>query len=576
MTEAYSADLGSIRAMRRGNSAGTGSASVTVQGSSLGLVGITAMVRSGQTGCEGTEWESETSIRCLAVRSVGHSRGVRFTVMSSVGSSSHGFSFDSDLFTGGRLFNMKTQGMQFLSVFGSFWELGRFNTVLIRLGSTSCEGTKWMSASSIFCKAPGGFYASYRLTVTMGGVLGSLTDALTYDYPDVSGLGLLSNLPTYQADQVSIFGVGFGRYVLSQMANTGNSACEMSKWISDTSLCCKATMKVSASLPVYISIGARRSAHTEVISYDHPTISSHYITNSQARGRTLVTMFGQDMGPFHFSPVIRFGYSSCETTIWNAGTAVVCRTAHMFNELGQKSKVAITTGISLGSITELHTIDLVDIRKIGNSPATGAVSVKVYGTGMSGSDYSAIMLRLGETASEVTIWDSETTMRCKSSQGRQGTKRATITTSSFQFSMSQTFSVDIGQISVMRRNNREGTGSASVTVHGSSLGRVSYTAMVRSGQTGCEETEWESETLVRCKVGHGARGTRRVVMTAGERSGSGTAVYSMDTGRVSMTGAYNRAGTGSASVTVHGAGFVAVAITAMVRSGQTGCEETEW
>jgi hypothetical protein len=42
----------------------------------------------------------------------------------------------------------------------------------------------------------------------------------------------------------------------------------------------------------------------------------------------------------------------------------------MFNELGQKSKVAITTGISLGSTTELHTVDLVDIRKIGNSPAT--------------------------------------------------------------------------------------------------------------------------------------------------------------------------------------------------------------
>eukprot|EP00001_Collodictyon_triciliatum_P158170 27748_6 len=77
----------------------------------------------------------------------------------------------------------------------------------------------------------------------------------------------------------------------------------------------------------------------------------------------------------------------------------------------------------------------------------------------------------------------------------------------------------LGRVSMVRRQNRAGTGSASVTVHGASMGLVALTAMVRSGQTGCEGTEWESETSVRCLVGHGARGTRRVVMTTGERGG---------------------------------------------------------
>ena len=66
--------------------------------------------------------------------------------------------------------------------------------------------------------------------------------------------------------------------------------------------------------------------------------------------------------------------------------------------------------------------------------------------------------------------------------------------------------------------NRGGTGSASVTVHGSSLGLVAFTALGRMGQTGCEGTEWESETSVRCRVGQGIRGTRRVAMTAGYRT----------------------------------------------------------
>ena len=81
-------------------------------------------------------------------------------------------------------------------------------------------------------------------------------------------------------------------------------------------------------------------------------------------------------------------------------------------------------------------------------------------------------------------------------------------------------SLEGGWMRVMRRVNSAGTGSASVTVHGAGLGLVMLTAMGRSGHTGCEGTEWESETSVRCLMGHGARGTRRVAMTAGERSGS--------------------------------------------------------
>ena len=47
-------------------------------------------------------------------------------------------------------------------------------------------------------------------------------------------------------------------------------------------------------------------------------------------------------------------------------------------------------------------------------------------------------------------------------------------------------------------------------VHGHGRGRV---------RSGCESTEWESETSMRCMVGHGAGGTRRGVMTVGERGG---------------------------------------------------------
>jgi len=50
-----------------------------------------------------------------------------------------------------------------------------------------------------------------------------------------------------------------------------------------------------------------------------------------------------------------------------------------------------------------------------------------------------------------------------------------------------------------------------------SMGLVTYTSMSREGHTEYESSEWESETSVRCLVGHGVLGIRRVVMTAGEQ-----------------------------------------------------------
>src|SRR6056300_1765739 len=96
-----------------------------------------------------------------------------------------------------------------------------------------------------------------------------------------------------------------------------------------------------------------------------------------------------------------------------------------------------------------------------------------------------------------------------------------------------------------RRQNRAGTGSGSMTVHGSGMGLAGYTARGREGQTGCEGTEWESETSVRCLVGQGAGGTRRGVMTAGQRGGSLTEGGREGAGGECRQRRQNRMGTGA-------------------------------
>ena len=100
------------------------------------------------------------------------------------------------------------------------------------------------------------------------------------------------------------------------------------------------------------------------------------------------------------------------------------------------------------------------------------------------------------------------------------------------------------------------------------MGTVGYTGRGRGGHTGCEATEWVSETSVRCKVGQGVQGSRRAVVTAGERSGSVTEAWSTDVAGLSEVQGMNTVGSGGVSVTVQGTRMGTVAYTGRARGGE--------
>jgi hypothetical protein len=145
--------------------------------------------------------------------------------------------------------------------------------------------------------------------------------------------------------------------------------------------------------------------------------------------------------------------------------------------------------------------------------------VTVHGTGLSLTGLTS-RVRLSWTGCQATDWGSETSVRCRVGHGAQGTRRLVMTVGQGSGSVSQAWSVDVDVISLAGQSNRAGTGSASVTVHGAGMGIVRHTAKGRAGHTGCEGTDWQSETSVRCRVGHGSGLSRRVVMTVGSQGGS--------------------------------------------------------
>jgi len=212
-----------------------------------------------------------------------------------------------------------------------------------------------------------------------------------------------------------------------------------------------------------------------------------------------------------------------------------------------------------------------------NVLGTGSASVTVHGSSMGLVSYTG-RAREGQTGCEATEWESETSVRGRAGLGAQGSRRVLMTVGQRHMSISIALSTDLSTLSLLRFMNGAGTGSASVTVHGSHLGLVAYSLRALQGVTGCESTEWESESALRCRMGHGTRSTLQVVMTIGDKVGSITQAWSLDLSRgaLSITRQVNRAGTGSALVTLHGARMGLMSTTILGRQGGTSYEITDW
>ena len=227
-----------------------------------------------------------------------------------------------------------------------------------------------------------------------------------------------------------------------------------------------------------------------------------------------MTVHGSSLGLVAFTALGRVGQTGCEGTEWESETSVRCLVGR---GMQGTRRVTMTAGEQEGAgarctlwIWELECDAAVepggDGVGVGDGARVGSGAGGVHGAGSGGAD--------GMRGDGVGVGDVGAV---PGGTRDPGTRRVMMTAGEQGGSGSAMYSVDAGSMSVTRRSNRAGTGSASVTVHGSGLGLVAFTALGRVGQTGCEGTEWESETSVRCLVGHGARGTRRVAMTAGER-----------------------------------------------------------
>ena len=526
----YSVDAGSMSVTRRSNRAGTGSASVTVHGSSLGLVAFTALGRVGQTGCEGTEWESETSVRCLRGSGFSGTRTLLGSVAILLSSVSDVTSFDlAGLLTlagrngAFRVYNLNPRGSEIVSVLGS--SFAPSSTLAARVGFTVCERTAWTSSTLVMCKSPAGTGILLRVSLTLGEVPGSLTRAAAFESVVLSSVMPSNSL---QRESVVIYGKGFLANEACQRATAGLTTCESVLWISDSALTCKRASGHMATHPIFVSLTNALNAITAAVSYDSNRLASLTPSNSASSGSVSVTVSGVNFGVLKWSLHVQSGISRCESSVWSSDTSV---TSKVSSGRHASRRFTVTVGVIPGTLSEAHSIDFGSISATAkpNNPAAESASMTVQGSGLA-QKYTQ-QVRMGQTTCEQTNWASDTAVRCTMTRSRHASDRIVITTQAQglgTLSNAASYDLSIGRLRMIR-NTRTQT-QKTILKYVQYLGPGTYTIRGRVGHTGCEGTEWESETSVRCLVGHGARGTRRVVMTAGEQGGSMTRGYSVDGG----------------------------------------------
>eukprot|EP00961_Rhodomonas_salina_P272087 3676939-Rhodomonas_salina.1 len=94
ISDAVSYDKVALSSMPRANVAATGAMSVTVAGSGLGLMHVSATAKAGESSCESSQWHSATALACLMSATIASTRRVVVTVGSGVGSATESISTD--------------------------------------------------------------------------------------------------------------------------------------------------------------------------------------------------------------------------------------------------------------------------------------------------------------------------------------------------------------------------------------------------------------------------------------------------------------------------------------------------
>ena len=569
---ATSIDVLGLSSAMESNRMTTGSRSLTVVGDHMALRAVSATGRIGGTGLEASLWVSDTAMICRLGRMLLGSRSTTVTGGVAAASVTSLLSVDAPAVSTTMVSNRPATGSLSLTVQGM--SIGAVASVGMRIAMSACEQTSWTSDTSALCNAGRGTSGSRQTVLTSQGQLASFTDGVSVDgWLTVSGPRL--NLAATGSSLVTAYGAGMGAAGKSAAMGGGSTACERTVWEADTSTVCQVGQGSMGSLRVAVTSGSSVSSVSVTLSFGAAAVSVTKRANGMSTGSLSISVHGRGLGTWDASSRGAAGDTGCEESAWTSDSCMRCLVGPATDS---SRRLLVSAGVNAGSSSAVYSLDsgAMSATSSVNRPATGALSVTVYGAG-AGVGYLSLSMGVGRSACPGTVWISDTSMLCLGVDGARGTRLVTVTAGARIGSASQMYSTDAGWASGMQAVNGATSGAASVTLYGSSWWRAATSATARVDFTGCEDTMWLADSSVVCKSGHRLKASLRVTLTSGGQGvGSLTQMASADGASASVLLRANVASSGSAVVTVHGLGMGRAFASLKSRLGETSSISTIW
>ena len=186
-------------------------------------------------------------------------------------------------------------------------------------------------------------------------------------------------------------------------------------------------------------------------------------------------------------------------------------------------------------------------------------------------------LRVGFTGAEASVWNSASSVLCKSPTGTNlpgGDLSMAVTALVKVGTLSQAFTFN-SPISSFLPANQPGCGkSPSLTVFGSDFGVYETSLASRFGPTACESSQWTSDSTLRCLVVAGAFASLSATVTVAHAVDSASMVVSYDMPR--LTSVMSISHVNSTVLIAKGSNMGTFQASQAIRSAATACEATEW
>jgi len=385
------------------------------------------------------------------------------------------------------------------------------------------------------------------------------------------------NAPIRGGDStITLSGRNFADRDMSPIGRVGDSVCEFTRWVSESSILCGVSPMGTPILGMGVPMGCdfvvgflgitKMGSRSLAFSYDGPEVrdlgrdfgqlcagwkvgnancsqlglggKKHQqqpfsmtqmgnlalFTSSKLNLTRRLYFSGKDMAVADVTLRARVGGSVCEETLWVSSSWVLCKHAMGFGASRAGGVVTVQYSQRLGTSTAAFSMDKIDVSGIINGIGVHGISVMIHSEGF-GFVCSTHHARLDGSACSSTRWQSSTSLLCRSAAGIASSHRVSVSAGVLASSLTEAMSFDLS-MSAMSRQNSPVTGCTSVTLHGLGFGHRALSANERVAHTRSEASDWTSDTSTRCLVAKGLSATRRVSLTVGTRDASLTSSFS--------------------------------------------------